>query len=680
MSGTGFISWTQADITNFLEANPGQPGNLKQNFLTDPYVDRLHPYKAIPWTNDNVALYGIGVMQPGLVGWPPSNTSTSFQTPTNYFNYQFWQNVIQQALQIPNIGDSTKYPLVSDGLFRNPCLNGMNATSCPGWLGRVSLVDYVLDMLAPSYSSAVTNASIPWGINNGPFNPDRLLARYDQPGLGPQPLPLQQYLNNNKYIGVFPIIPPFGYVTVGEYYLSNFALGNAYNPNNSSDLNYNYSPTNLLFCKKDQRFVQPALNLPIWPSISFPSTMTIRAGGVSSITIQIPNTTNTSYSPATYAYTSIGNLIFNTLTSVGNNYNFDSYPIQCPWNVNINLIRFFPNGPNGLQTFFSNVSKIRTIFPDINTGGSSPSVTPQGKIVNPLYHASYVYPTSGGNTPLNLAFSPTNLPSQATVFPVLIPAGLYTLLTCCTGQYNLSDLVWTWSAFTPFPSGVTDASLDRSVAICLAGDNTFYYKPTPTACDLLTQNYCNNSLANTGQFAGPNCACQNTDVMLSNAGLPVPPDPNDSSLAAVEQNLISNIDCYYTLCSGRTEALKLSGQRPINGQQCPANITCIITGNTFETTGNVELINNCGEGSPPRGSAQRNLNIQALLFVAAGLFVVVAIVILLLKVRSRKKEKQLASYDTAESNFDPEDFDEDLDEDFSKSFPPPKKKSSTVKT
>jgi hypothetical protein len=660
---TGYITWNQNDINTFLMTGPGLPGNLKQNFfLTTSAVDRFYPFRTLKWTNENVSAYGIGVMQVRSPNFPNlQNVNQLFVTSANYFNLDFWQSVIQPALQIQNIGDASQYPLASDGLFRNTCLNG----NCDTWSGRVSLTDYVLDLLAPLSSSDA--GSTPQTINNGNFNPDRLFARSETSSA--LPLPMQQYLNGGKILEVFPVIPPMGYVTIGQFYSSNFATGNT-----SDSGSYNYSPTSLLFLKKDDRFAQPPLNLTLWPTITFPSSMTVLTGSAYSTTVSEFNLDLTAKQPMTYIYSPLGNLVFSSSSSLPTS----QYPAHFPWSVNLQLFRFFPNGPTGTTNTFANNNKNRLIFPNLNGQGGSPpcSSTPQGKIVNPLYHSSYVYPSCGGS-PLNLAFAPVSSSSQTTVFPVLVPMGLYNLLTCCTGQFSSFDLTWTWSAFPPFPIGVTDMSLPLAAAICRAGNYSFAYSPKPaTDCDLLTQNYCNPAQGNNSQYGGPNCACQNATLMLINAGLPVPPDPSDSSLVSLEQTLTSNIGCYYVPCSSITEALKLSGQRPQINDPCPDQVNCVITGVTISGSSQAQLENNCtGNGNPTR-LAHLNITIQVLLFLAAGLFVVVAIVILLLRRKNRRKEKLEQESDHASSSFDPADADEeDDDQDFQSTFSSRKYKS-----
>lgn len=635
---SNLLQFNKSDFLRFF----GSPEAQTQNFLS---VNSLYPYSSIPWTAENAATLGVGVLQSPVPKFSEANQNSVLVSKVNYFNSQFWAGTIQLALTLPGITDPGAYPLLDDGLFAN---------SAPNKTRYVSLTDYTRELLSPKSSSP--SGATAWPINEGPFDPDRLIARNDFSVSAPLQLPSQQSLTSGKYIGIFPLIGPRGFVPVGHFILSNLQANGTAGPVQ------NQSGTNLLFCWRDARFTQPPITNKAYPFNNLPAGTNLIAGSIYSKAIQEFNASETQLQNTSYSYSSIGNLFFNKVTPFLTDPTFDSYPWHFPWSLNVQLFRYFPTGPDGLTQQFTNFSGTRLLFTNLAGWGTpqNSDVIPSGKSLHPIYHTSLIYPQTSGYTAINISFSPTPAVVQA-LWPVFVPVGLKALLTCCTGQY-IPDVSWNWSSFTPFPPGVTDPTWTMPVATCRAGNWSWNYKPLGTDCNKITSAFCDSTLP---MYKGPNCACYNVDAMLKGLGIPVP--ATDSSQAALSQNLSANIACYYVNCSSVGEALKNTGQVPVNGSSCPPTVNCIISNNTI--SGDATLINNCGTNSSDNNESRSRLVyiMQILFFVIAGFFLVIGTLLLLL--RRHRKRTNFLQYDSANSLYDIEDYDdEDSVDDYTKAF------------
>jgi hypothetical protein len=578
---------------------------------------------------------------------PSQYQNTPSVSQINYFNWRCWE-VIQIAL-----AKNPSLKLLNDGGEWNPSFPTPN-------IPDPTLLDYMQSMLAPKITSG---NPYPYPVFGGWFNPDRLLCRNARPGTVPNQLPLQQPLFSTNFVGVYPVIPPVGYACVGQYIISHSA-----NLSSPTPPDFNYSPLTLVFVKRDQRFVQPLRDLAAWPGITNkPSYYNLRVGNIFNFTVSQPSTNESETIDVPYTFTSLGNYLFNGLVAFPTRTNFSDYPPQFPWAVNIQLVRTFPNGPNGVETRFQGINKNRLLNKGQGISTTSSQTLPSAKVVNPLYSLSFFYPFENGYkfSDGNFTWTTVNTPGQTT-YPIVLPFSLKDMLNCCTGR-SQGSLIWDWSAFQPYPTGITDNKVSVSVASCQANGYSWFYKPG-SDCDSITTTYCFPDATNFPQWNWVNCSCINYKKSLQDSGI-CPCPSTDPYLNSVQQSIATTAGCSIFNCANESTSLKLTTQVPISAP-CPPLQYCIISNVNVE--GDATLSNNCsqnGGGEPIEEgpSSSLNITVQAFLITAAVLFAVIAAVILLLRRRRKRKSDQLA--DHAQSPYDFYDSNEMEPDEFSDAFP-----------
>ena len=623
------ITWIKRDFEEFLGAQQDFTKSTSQ-----------YPWLSQQWTNTDSVLHGAGVPQFPAPRFDVNNTTQAVFSKVNYVDWNQYAEIVQRALEL------------------NPTLSLLNDGSFPGNNNSsVTLFDYVQYMLSPQESNELK--STPWPVNGGRFDPDRLLLRRDYPGVTPLTLPYQQGLRDGNYVGVFPIIPPRGFAAVGQFVISRIAWLN------TSPI---VSPTQLLFVRKDNRFCQPPIGNSAWPTLKdYPTHFNLRVGSSFSRQISQPNLTETQSVVATYSYSTYGGFLVNGAVSFPTvDFSFDSYPPCFPWNVNVALVRFFPNGPNGGNQPFQTNNRDRLIYLNPNTNNPT-TIAPTAHIMNPMFTPTYWYAVTSGYSSQDLTWSTIDPRETAntSTWVVFVPAGIRVSLECCTGTYS-SNLVWDWSKYKPWPTGISDGNLPISQAICRAGGYSFAYKPGQD-CNNLTEAYCNPALPMFN--SSPNCVCYNTDKMLYQIGLCPPCPPSDVGMIQLQQVLRANMACVYEPCKNVSSSLKNTNQVPLNGEPCPDIQNCIISGNQFYGDGGAELIVKCttgGGGAQPPRIPDYSVSIQYFLFAAAFLFFVIGGVILLVRVRKRRKSDTRA--DRATSSYDLYDDNEDLPSEYQYAF------------
>ena len=395
-------------------------------------------------------------------------------------------------------------------------------------------------------------------------------------------------------ICVYNIIPPRGYVAVGQFITSHTG---------DPVKNFVYPPMELLFLRKSEQFVQPIQPGGTWTGISrSPKYYNL-------VTTKKFNTTVSQLQPSgktilvPLSFSGLGNLLFNgaglSPTST-TNYNFDTYPNTFPWSVNLQLVRYFPNSPNNQTQSFQIQKNNRLMYSGGGTRQDHFDFTPYSWLVNPNYSMCFFYPyKNSGDTLKYNAYYPQDQPiveQSAKTVPLYIPFGLTQMLNGCIGTYISQDLEWDWSSFQPFPDKITPEmkNIGTSEIICLISGYSYLYNTRNSGkdCESITEAFCNE---NFDYFpTSTNCICLNPQKMLDITGL------NEAPLD-VQQFYSAYIACVYGPCKVNPYAFKSVFQSPYSEVgDCTSNFTyCIIQGNQFYGD-NPTLINSCtGNGNPP---------------------------------------------------------------------------------
>ena len=618
-----YITWNHNDFKEWLDSY--------YYFSQDIYS--TYPWKSMRWNRTDSIKLGVGVIQTSFPNFNPNVFENNVRVSTsNFFNDTGWADLIQTMLETnPGI------ELLNDGLFQNDKKNN----------SIVTLLDYVEEMLQP-------NGDKPWAINEGKFNPDRLCMRRDYINVLPLALPFQQPINSDIWICAYNVIPPRNYVSIGQFIT-------AYSRGISNT--FRYPPMNLLFVRKDARFVQPIRPGSEWPGIkSKPTYYNQLTGTIFQEQITQLTTTMTSTLIATLKFSCLGGFLFNGAGVSVSTYSFSTYPNSFPWAVNTQLVRYFPNSPNNETEFFQTQKTYRYLSTGNGITVTNNAWSPQTWVINPNYNVTLFYPFwNNPDTVKANPFYPPNKPIVINTTPLYIPFGLTQMLNGCIGLYVSEDLLWNWSSFEPFPDNITPTMKNMSLneIICLISEYSYYYNLTNSGkdCQSITSAFCNPNLP---YYKFSSCTCYNPQKMIDDNALGE--NPNDFL-----QIISANIVCVYALCKDNPYAFKSIFQVPLSEfGECPKSLQfCQISGNT-QIGKNPTLVNNCTQNGNIPPNPYISITVIVICFVIAILFFIGGIAILLLRKRKRRKSDRKADY--AKSQYDYADDDSDLPEEYTHAF------------